>query len=91
MWASKPATMIRKVAMTHALREAFPSSLGGLYTEDEMQVQTDYEGSYTEYDADPAPRQPRSRKAKTLAEKPAAVVMEDDPFAQPAEVDGDSE
>lgn len=31
MWASKPATMIRKVAIVHALREAFPSDFQGLY------------------------------------------------------------
>ena len=35
-WAKIPATMIRKVAITHALREAFPEDLGGLYGEEEM-------------------------------------------------------
>lgn len=35
-WAKKPATMIRKVAMTQALREAFPEDLGGLYAPEEM-------------------------------------------------------
>lgn len=34
-WASKPATMIRKVAIVQALREAFPDDLGGLYTAEE--------------------------------------------------------
>ena len=34
-WNSKPTTMIRKVALVQALREAFPDSLGGLYDEDE--------------------------------------------------------
>lgn len=36
MWASKPATMIRKVALVQALREAFPSEFGGMYSEEEM-------------------------------------------------------
>lgn len=36
-WTRIPATMIRKVAITHALREAFPEDLGGLYGEEEMQ------------------------------------------------------
>ena len=36
MWASKPATMIRKVAMAQALREAFPSAFGGMYTAEEQ-------------------------------------------------------
>lgn len=35
-WKTMPATMIRKVAMVQAYREAFPTSLGGLYVEDEM-------------------------------------------------------
>lgn len=37
-WSSKPATMIRKVAQVQALREAFPDTLGGLYTADEQGV-----------------------------------------------------
>lgn len=36
MWASKGATMIRKVALCHALREAFPDEFQGLYGEEEM-------------------------------------------------------
>ena len=35
-WARRPATMIRKVARVHALKEAFPSDLGGLYSQEEM-------------------------------------------------------
>lgn len=35
-WAGKPATMIRKVAIAQAFREAYPVNLGGLYTPDEM-------------------------------------------------------
>ena len=37
MWASKPATMIRKVALVQALREAFPDSFQGMYVEEEME------------------------------------------------------
>ena len=36
MWAAKPATMIRKVAMVHALREAFPDEFQGLYDGSEL-------------------------------------------------------
>lgn len=35
-WAKMPGTMIRKVAMCHALREAFPDDFQGLYSEEEM-------------------------------------------------------
>lgn len=37
-WSRKPATMIRKVALTQALREAFPEDLGGMYASEEMGV-----------------------------------------------------
>ena len=36
MWLKIPATMIRKVALVQALREAFPSDLGGLYDSSEV-------------------------------------------------------
>lgn len=35
-WESKPKTMIRKVALVQALREAFPEDLGALYIEEEQ-------------------------------------------------------
>ena len=35
-WAKKPATMIRKVAVVHALREAFPDRFQGMYAQEEM-------------------------------------------------------
>ena len=37
-WATKPATMIRKVALVQALREAFPEDFGGLYDQSEMGI-----------------------------------------------------
>lgn len=36
MWLEKPATMIRKVALVHALREAFPDKFKGLYSQEEI-------------------------------------------------------
>lgn len=36
IWASKPGTMIRKVAKAQALREAFPNAFSGLYTAEEL-------------------------------------------------------
>ena len=38
LWSGKKATMIRKVALVHALREAFPSTFGALYDESEVHV-----------------------------------------------------
>lgn len=40
-WKQMPATMIRKVALVSALREAFPDELGGLYDSAEMGADID--------------------------------------------------
>lgn len=37
-WSVKPATMIRKVAISQAFRAAFPNEYEGLYTAEEMQA-----------------------------------------------------
>lgn len=37
-WGKKPGTMIRKVALVQALREAFPNSFGGMYSAEEQGV-----------------------------------------------------
>ena len=36
LWKTLPETMIKKVALTHALRLAFPNELGGVYDESEI-------------------------------------------------------
>ena len=41
LWATKPATMIRKVALVQALREAFPNALSQMYTSEELGVDED--------------------------------------------------
>lgn len=40
-WATKPATMIRKVALVHALREAFPEETAGMYAPEEIAAAND--------------------------------------------------
>lgn len=40
-WNSIPGTMIRKVALVQALREAFPKELGAMYTEEEVREPVD--------------------------------------------------
>lgn len=40
-WATKPATMIRKVAVVQALRETFPSEFGGMYSQEEVNDQVE--------------------------------------------------
>ncbi len=40
-WKNKPATMIRKVALVQALREAFPEELQAMYDSSEMNLDID--------------------------------------------------
>jgi len=40
LWATKPHTMIAKVAEMHALRSAFPEEMAKSYVEEEMQKET---------------------------------------------------
>lgn len=88
LWAAKPSTMIRKVALVHALREAFPSTFGALY--DESEVRVDVESTAREVPPEELPvldpyagtRRPR-KTAGTLIpapEEPAAEGAEEDPF-----------
>lgn len=55
MWRGKPATMIRKVALVQALREAFPEDLGGLYDSSEMGVEIDEPAMAAPLEMEPQP------------------------------------
>ena len=52
-WATKPGTMIRKVALVHALREAFPDVFQGLYSAEEMAQDTPQEQSSQPIEVEP--------------------------------------
>lgn len=88
LWVTKPATMIRKVALVHTLREAFPATFGGLI--DESEVPVDAEADFRELSAEEAAAAgtvpPRRRIQKPKKEEPAPLAVEadeveDDPFA----------
>lgn len=85
LWVTKPATMIRKVALVHTLREAFPATFGGLI--DESEVPVDVEAGFRELSAEEAAAAgtvpPRRRIQKPKKEEPAPLAVEAD------EVDGD--
>lgn len=91
LWNGKKATMIRKVALVHALREAFPSTFGALYDESEVSVHVDAESTAREIDPEDLPvldpyagtKRPR-KTAGTLPpapEEPAEDSAAEDPFA----------
>ena len=47
-WKSMPATMIRKVALVQSLREAFPDEFGGIYSPEEMPIDSTSMPIYTQ-------------------------------------------
>lgn len=55
-WSKKPATMIRKVALVQALREAFPEDLGGMYDVSEMGVDFDEASAAAPVDIEQLPQ-----------------------------------
>jgi phage recombination protein Bet len=76
-WKSKPATMICKVAKVQALREAFPSQLGAMYTEDEISADSKQEaqaGIAEEVKENANQGQPLEIKVE--AEQPTTAVEE---------------
>ena len=89
LWASKPATMIRKVALVHALREAFPSTYGLTYDESEIGVEVDAEGTARELDDD-APRS-LPRHGRKAPSKPAVEIVTADASDDTGAVDGEGD
>lgn len=84
LWSGKKATMIRKVALVHALREAFPSTFGGLY--DVSEVNADVEADFREVEDEQSEigaMKPRKLNPKKEQPEPLAVETtdtNDDPF-----------
>lgn len=89
LWASKPATMIRKVALVHALREAFPSTYGLTYDESEIGVEVDAEGTARELDDD-APRS-LPRHGRKAPSKPAVEIVTADASDDTGAVDSEGD
>lgn len=74
-WAKMPGTMIRKVAMVHALREAFPDEFQGMYDAAEMGVDDEPQ--------DEQPEQPQEVAAEVLDVEPVAPAQPEQPRESP--------
>lgn len=88
LWKAKPATMIRKVALVQALREAFPTTFGTLYDESEISIHVDAEGEARELDDEP----PYRRRLRSRKEPAPAALISTTPETEPTEaedVEGD--
>lgn len=66
-WAKMPGTMIRKVAMVHALRDAFPDDFQGLYDAAEMGIEDE---------------QPEQEQQAEPIEVEAEVIEDGTPYEQ---------
>ena len=75
-WSKKPGTMIRKVALCQALREAFPQTLGGMYDLAEVDVDDSL--------IDPNPVTPPGQDQTDVILPDFAVSSEPTQPAQPA-------
>ena len=69
MWKGKPKTMLRKVALMQGLREAFPTALGGLYEETELQQQVKPVIDITEEEIPETDEDKKLRKETDYVEK----------------------
>lgn len=65
-WTKRPATMVRKVALMQALREAFPDDLAGMYDSSEMGVDIN-ESAMAPVDMDNLPPVVQAEPAQTNA------------------------
>lgn len=96
LWNGKPSTMIRKVAIVQAMREAFPAQLGAMYTQEEQNVVV-IDGDAAEVKeeinnnanktairmdapASPAPAAPATPKPETKPAQPATNPDDDCPI-----------
>lgn len=78
-WATKPATMIRKVAIVHALRDAFPEETAGMLAAEEM---ADAAGVVmAESAANEVPIQIPAEETEKPAEVPAAESVSEALFS----------
>lgn len=92
LWNQKPSTMIRKVALVQALREAFPAQLGAMYTSDEINdtnaVDAEYQEVKNEQLSATSTQQVIQQAAQpvNLDNAKANTISLDEPKAQPQAV-----
>lgn len=77
-WLTKPATMIRKVALAQALREAFPEEMQALYDASEMdKTVADTSGKEIVLDETPIPMPEEDTPTENAVETPVQSVEAD--------------
>lgn len=84
-WKTMPATMIRKTAIVNALRETFPDTLGGMYTEDDN-LKTDNHTVAERHDVTP-----QKEQAQELVDQALKSDQPENEEPQFEEVSGEEE
>lgn len=80
-WTKKPATMIRKVALVQALREAFPEDLEGMYDPTEMNIDvSDLASAPVDMDAPQQAIEPRAEDFASSAPEAPQPTEEPEGF-----------
>lgn len=74
-WSKKPGTMIRKVAVVQALREAFPDRFQGMYAQEEMHEVSDIQLDTQEVVAREIKQNANSVPFESIEEKPEMPTM----------------
>ena len=73
MWAEKPKTMLKKVALVQALREAFPEDFGGLYSQEEMPIGERQLPTEPVFFPSAEIEEPKSRSHPTHTQEPVTI------------------
>ena len=81
-WRVKPGTMIRKVALVQALREAFPSDYMGMYSPEERNVDEVLPEAPA---VDPIQQQPEPAQAEKQAKQKPVKEEKPEPQPEPSE------
>lgn len=90
-WSEKPKTMLKKVALVQALREAFPEDFGGLYSQEEMPIGERLlptEPVTIDQIPEPKPKVPQIAPINDLEPKTPTNTLPDTQDMQPKEAEG---
>lgn len=78
-WSTKPCTMIRKVALSQALTEAFPNELTGMYEAEETRIDPEIIGEPPAVIDTPEEESTLCEYTEEMPAEPEQVIMEELP------------
>ena len=88
IWRDMGATMIRKVPLVQALREAYPQEFANMFSPEEMPIDTLPEYKYGQEIPSPVIPMPQRKSEQTSEQTKDATAQDDNPFAGKDSGDG---